>query len=132
MSGIPNTRRPATLASLARLIAALESVQGHDLGEAEFLTELARRTGCRLLVDVNNVFVSAANLGFSAQARLEAIPADLIGEIHLAGHSQDADPESALLIDSHDAPVAPPVWAPAPVRRRNWCHGWNRIWACGC
>lgn len=86
-------------------------LQGHDLDEADFLTELARRTGCRLLVDVNNVFVSAANLGFSPEARLDAIPADLIGEIHLAGHSQDADPESGLLIDSHDAPVAPAVWA---------------------
>jgi len=84
---------------------------GHDLSEADFLTDLARRTGCRLLVDVNNVFVSASNLGFSARARLEAIPAELIGEVHLAGHSPDADPDSPLLIDSHDAPVAAPVWA---------------------
>lgn len=83
---------------------------GHELGEADFLTELAQRTGCRLLVDVNNVFVSASNLGFSPRARLEAIPSDLIGEIHLAGYSRDADPDSPLLIDSHDAPVAEPVW----------------------
>ena len=86
-------------------------LKGHDLAEADFLTELARRTGCRLLVDVNNVFVSASNLGFSPQARLEAIPADLIGEVHLAGHTRDADPDSPLLIDSHDAPVGEPVWA---------------------
>lgn len=84
---------------------------GHDLGEADFLTELARRTGCRLLVDVNNVFVSASNLGFSPQARLEAIPAELIGEVHVAGHSRDTDVDSPLLIDSHDAPVAAPVWS---------------------
>ena len=83
---------------------------GHELGEADFLTELVQRTGCRLLVDVNNVFVSASNLGFSPRARLEAIPSDLIGEIHLAGYSRDADPDSPLLIDSHDAPVAEPVW----------------------
>ena len=84
---------------------------GHELSEAEFLTELARQTGCRLLVDVNNVFVSASNLGFSPRARLEAIPPELIGEIHLAGHSRDADPDSPLLIDSHDAPVSQSVWA---------------------
>lgn len=84
---------------------------GHQMGEADFLAELAARTGCGLLVDINNIYVSAANLGFSAEARLDAIPGDLIGEIHLAGHSHDADPASALLIDSHDAAVADPVWA---------------------
>lgn len=83
---------------------------GHELSEGDFLTELARRTGCKLLIDVNNVFVSASNLGFSPQRRLDAIPAELVGEIHLAGHSADADPDSALLIDSHDAPVSDSVW----------------------
>lgn len=83
---------------------------GHDFSEANFLTELARRTGCQLLVDVNNIFVSASNLGFSPQARLDAIPGDLVGEIHLAGHSQDSDPDSALLIDSHDAQISDSVW----------------------
>lgn len=83
---------------------------GHELDEAEFLSELAHRTGCGLLVDVNNIFVSAANLGFSPEARIDAIPAELIGEIHLAGHSADADPASPLLIDSHDTAVAEPVW----------------------
>lgn len=83
---------------------------GHELSEADFLSELAEQTGCRLLVDINNVFVSAANLGFSARSRLAAIPAELIGEIHLAGHSRDSAPESPLLIDSHDAPVAEAVW----------------------
>jgi len=84
---------------------------GHDFSEAEFLAELAARTGCGLLVDVNNIYVSASNLGFSPQERIDAIPAQLIGEIHLAGHSIDADPASNLLIDSHDAPVSDPVWA---------------------
>jgi len=83
---------------------------GHEMSEAEFLGEMARRTGCGLLVDVNNIFVSAANLGFNAQSRIDAIAADLVGEIHLAGHSADGDPTSPLLIDSHDAAVSPEVW----------------------
>lgn len=83
---------------------------GHEMSEAEFLVELARATGCGLLLDVNNVYVSAANLGFSAAAALDAIPAKLIGEIHLAGHSPDSDPASPLLIDSHGAPIAATVW----------------------
>ena len=83
---------------------------GHTMSEAEFLTELARRTGCRLLLDVNNVFVSAHNLDFSAAAALDAIPGDLVGEIHLAGHERDGDPMSQLLIDTHGAPVADAVW----------------------
>ncbi|MDR6848817.1 uncharacterized protein (UPF0276 family) [Sphingomonas sp. BE270] len=83
---------------------------GHELDEATFLSELARRTGCGLLVDVNNIFVSAANLRFSPEVRLDAIPASIIGEVHLAGHRPDPDPDSGLLIDSHDAPVSDPVW----------------------
>lgn len=83
---------------------------GHEMDEAGFLAELAARTGCGLLVDVNNIFVSAANLRFSAEARIDAIPADIVGEIHLAGHRPDPDPASGLLIDSHDAPVSDPVW----------------------
>jgi len=84
---------------------------GHEMDEAEFLTQLAQRTGCGLLVDVNNIFVSAANLGFKAQARIDAIPGQLVGEIHLAGHACDGDPASPLLIDSHDAAVSDAVWA---------------------
>lgn len=87
------------------------ALAGHDLGEVEFLTELVRRSGCGLLVDVNNIHVSAHNLGFSAEAYLDAIPAHAVGEIHLAGHAQDAGSGAALLIDSHGAPVAEPVWA---------------------
>jgi uncharacterized protein (UPF0276 family) len=83
---------------------------GHELDEANFLSELAARTGCGLLVDVNNIFVSSTNLRFSPEARIDAIPASIVGEIHLAGHRPDPDPESGLLIDSHDAPVSDPVW----------------------
>jgi uncharacterized protein (UPF0276 family) len=83
---------------------------GHDFDETDFLTELTRRTGCGLLLDVNNVFVSASNLGYAAEAYLDALPAEAIGEIHLAGHGLD-EGGSALLIDTHGAPVAEPVWA---------------------
>lgn len=83
---------------------------GHDLDETEFLTALTRRAGCGLLVDVNNVFVSASNLGYAAETYLDALPAEAIGEIHLAGHSAD-EGGSPLLIDTHGAPVAEPVWA---------------------
>ena len=83
---------------------------GHEWDEVDFLVEIARRTGCGLLVDVNNVHVSAANMGFSAEAWLDAVPGDLVGEIHLAGHRPDPVWGEALLIDSHDAPVAEPVW----------------------
>lgn len=85
-------------------------VSGHEMPETEFLIELAFLSGCGLLVDVNNVFVSASNLGFSAEAYIDALPAALVGEIHLAGHSPDGDPDSSLIIDSHSAPVSGPVW----------------------
>lgn len=83
----------------------------HEFGEVEFLDELARRTGCTLLLDVNNVFVSANNMGFDARAYLDRFPAQRISEIHLAGHSEDETLGSALLVDSHDTPIAPAVWA---------------------
>ena len=117
---------PRTSAALARIVDNVERVQdalgraiaienpshylaleGQEWDEIDFLAELARRTGCGLLLDVNNVFVSARNLGASAEATIDAFPGELVNEIHLAGHSVD----SALLIDSHDAPVAPEVWA---------------------
>ena len=81
----------------------------HRWSETSFLRELSRRSGCRLLIDVNNVTVGANNVGFDAAAWLSEIPATLVGEIHLAGHSQDAG--AALLIDSHDEPVSERVWS---------------------
>jgi uncharacterized protein (UPF0276 family) len=81
----------------------------HRWSETSFLRELARRSGCKLLIDVNNVAVGANNVGFDAAGWLSEIPAKLVGEIHLAGHSQDAGGQ--LLIDSHDEPVSEPVWA---------------------
>jgi hypothetical protein len=85
------------------------ALRDHSWNETSFLAELARRSGCGLLIDVNNVAVGAHNTGFDASEWLEAIPADRVGEIHLAGHSQDA--EGSLLIDSHDEPVSPEVCA---------------------
>jgi uncharacterized protein (UPF0276 family) len=81
----------------------------HEWSETDFLAELARRSGCGLLIDVNNVAVGAHNLGFDPIGWLDEIPAELVGEIHLAGHSFDAGGE--LLIDSHDEPVSESVWA---------------------
>jgi uncharacterized protein (UPF0276 family) len=83
-------------------------LQHHQWSETSFLRELARRSGCKLLIDVNNVAVGANNVGFDASAWLSEIPASLVGEIHLAGHSLDAD--GRLLIDSHDAPISEKVW----------------------
>jgi hypothetical protein len=85
---------------------------GAEMAEVEFLREVAARTGCGLLLDVNNVFVSAANLDFDAAAYLADFPLDLVGEIHLGGHFVDADDHgAALLIDHHGAAVVDPVWA---------------------
>ncbi len=79
--------------------------------EPEFLGELARRTGCGLLCDVNNVHVSAVNLGFDALAYVDALPADAVAEVHLAGHAVNEADGRPLLIDDHGGPVAPVVWA---------------------
>lgn len=75
--------------------------------EWEFVAAVARRTGCRLLCDVNNIYVNAVNHGFDADAYLDALPRDTIAEIHLAGF----DASGPCLIDTHGAPVAPDVWA---------------------
>ena len=86
-------------------------IDGHAWDEIDFLAELARRTGCGLLLDVNNVYVGARNLGYPAEAYIDAFPAGPVMEIHLAGHTPDPNLGQALLIDSHDAPVSPEVWA---------------------
>ena len=86
-------------------------IEGHAWSEIDFLTELTRRSGCGLLLDVNNVYVSARNLGFSAEAYIDNFPGDAVMEIHLAGHTRDPNLGDALLVDSHDASVAPEVWA---------------------
>lgn len=122
---------PYTDATLARICAHIDQVQdllGRPMllenpssylafaastwDEPDFLRELARRTGCGLLLDVNNVFVSAVNLGYDPRAYIDAFPLEAVAEIHLGGHDDDTDDHGApLLIDSHGAPVADPVWA---------------------
>lgn len=85
-------------------------LDGHDWTESEFLAALVQRTGCGLLLDINNVFVSANNIGFDPVSYLEALPQHAIGEIHLAGHRSDPQLGQSLLIDSHDAPISEEVW----------------------
>lgn len=124
---LPIPRTTETLSLVARNIDIAQAALGrpllienpthylrtlqHDWDEVEFLAEVARRTGCDLLIDVNNVFAGASNVGFDAGDWLDRVPPGLIGEIHLAGHRPDAELGQALLIDSHDAPVAEAVWA---------------------
>ncbi|UWQ15458.1 DUF692 domain-containing protein [Aliiroseovarius sp. M344] len=121
---------PYTTQTIARITAHINEVQ-ENLGrkmllenpssylafaestwsEPDFLREVARRTGCGLLLDVNNVFVSATNLEFDPRAYIDAYPLELVEEFHLAGHDEDADELGRkLLIDSHGTPVDEPVW----------------------
>jgi len=121
---------PYTKATLARVCDHIDQVQeaiGRSLllenpstyvlfrestmSETDFICAVARRTGCGLLLDVNNVFVSATNHGFSPRGYLSDFPLGLVGEIHLAGHDEQRDDEGdPLIIDSHDRPVADAVW----------------------
>lgn len=100
--------RPILLENPSTYIAFSEST----MSETDFLRALVRRSGCGLLLDVNNVFVSATNQGFSAADYLAVFPLSHVGEIHLAGHAEQTDDEGdPLLIDSHDRKVADLVWA---------------------
>ncbi|MFN0113433.1 MAG: DUF692 domain-containing protein [Paracoccaceae bacterium] len=122
---------PYTESTLARVAAHIDEVQDRlgrrmllenpssylifadaGMSETDFLAEIARRTGCGLLLDVNNVFVSATNLRFDPRDYIAAFPLAEVGEIHLGGHDADTDDLGApLLIDSHSREVADPVWS---------------------
>lgn len=122
---------PYTDATLARICDHIDQVQeavGRQMllenpssylafrestwSEPDFLREIARRTGCGLLLDVNNVFVSATNLDYSPHDYIDAYPLDQVGEIHLGGHDEDEDDHGQpLLIDSHGRAVVDPVWS---------------------
>jgi uncharacterized protein len=78
--------------------------------ETEFLTAVLQRTGCGLLLDINNVFVSATNHQQDARAYLRSFPLHAVREIHLGGHSEEQLPSGLFLIDAHGTPVADPVW----------------------
>ena len=124
---LPLPYTAATLACVAEHIDELQETIGRpillenpstyvlypesNLSETEFFRELVRRTGCGLLLDINNAFVSTTNHGTSAMAYLADFPLEHVGEIHLAGHVEQADDEGdPLLIDSHDRPVTRAVW----------------------
>jgi len=81
-----------------------------SMAEPHFLAELARRTGCGLLCDVNNIYVSTWNVGLDAGSYLDALPVPAIGEIHLAGHAANDADGRTILIDDHGSPVTAPVW----------------------
>ncbi|WP_417816157.1 DUF692 domain-containing protein [Thalassospira alkalitolerans] len=121
---------PMTQIALDQLVDAIDQVQNaigrkilienptsylalpaNSIPEIDFITDAARRSGCGLLIDVNNIYISAHNLGFDANEYVDAISADLVGEIHLAGHEADADPTDNVLIDTHSCPVSDQVWA---------------------
>jgi uncharacterized protein (UPF0276 family) len=122
---------PYTPETLSRIVSHVDEVQAvlgrqmllenpstyvrfaeSEISEPEFLAEIARRTGCGLLLDVNNVFVQAANHGLDARAYLHDFPLAHVCEIHLAGHAEQTDDAGApLLIDAHGSPVTEPVWA---------------------
>jgi uncharacterized protein (UPF0276 family) len=119
---LPVAYTEASLAHVARRVQAVQErlgrrillenpstylqLAGAEMSEWDFLAELARRADCGILLDVNNVFVSAHNHGFDPRAYLRAMPAERVGQIHLAGHSVEGE----LLIDTHDDHVRPQVW----------------------
>jgi hypothetical protein len=94
--------QPILLENVSRYVAFEES----DLDEPAFLNELARRTGCRILLDVNNVYVTARNLGGDPGAYVDSIEADFVAEIHLAGYTEMGD----VVIDTHATHVSDAVW----------------------
>ena len=125
---LPLPYTATTLAKVASHISQVQDTLGRQMllenpssylafaestySEPDFLREIVARTGCGLLLDVNNVFVSATNLKTSPQAYIDAFPVEAVGEIHLGGHDEDEDETGApLLIDSHGKAVVDPVWA---------------------
>ena len=85
--------------------------RGDELSEVEFIERLISQSGCGLLFDINNVEVSATNLGFSAQAYIDAISPDSVGEIHLAGHAVENHESGPLLIDDHGSHIIDATWS---------------------
>lgn len=125
---LPLPYTPETLARVADHIDQVQEVLGRrmllenpstyiafaetSIAEVDFLSEIARRTGCGLLLDVNNVYVSGINQNYDPLAYIRSFPLHLVGEIHLGGHDEDRDDDgNRLLIDSHGAEVTDPVWA---------------------
>ncbi len=100
-------KRPILIENLATYVGFSQST----MDEPEFLAALAKRTGCGLLLDINNVFVSAQNMGFDPEGYIAKLPAAAIGEVHLAGHVENQTPDGPVLIDNHGSLVAYEVWS---------------------
>jgi uncharacterized protein len=100
-------QRPILIENLSSYVTFARST----LSEPEFLSELVRRTGCGLLLDINNVYVSAHNTGFDASAYVAALPGHAIAEIHIAGHAENQTSTGPVLVDNHGSCVAPQVWS---------------------
>lgn len=120
---------PYTEEALAYLVSRIQTVQDYlnrqilienissyvqfpssSMPEQDFLREAAKQSGCGILLDINNIYVSATNLGFNPENYLKAIPAELVQELHLAGFSTSIVEEKEVLIDTHNRPVVPAVW----------------------
>ncbi|MEZ5468269.1 MAG: DUF692 domain-containing protein [Lysobacterales bacterium] len=99
-------RRPLLVENVSSYLRLAQD----ECPEWEFVREVARRSGCQLLLDINNVYVNACNHDFDAETYLAALPADLVAEIHLGGHCPKELAGGKVWLDTHDAPVAAPVW----------------------
>ncbi len=123
---LPLPRTQSVLSNLVAGVDAYQSAMGRtilienptnyltvhsDMDEADFLLDVSDRTGCGLLLDINNLYLSAHNIGIDPKAYIDALPPGKVGEIHIAGF--DADPQfgNRLLIDTHASAVADPVWS---------------------
>lgn len=95
--------RPILIENVSSYVTFLES----QMTEWTFIKEIAARSGCYILLDVNNIYVSSVNHGFNPINYLDAMPKDSVAQIHLAGHTHDGD----YIIDTHDMPVTPEVWS---------------------
>jgi len=87
-------------------LSAYVEVANNEYTEWDFLRELAKRSGCKILLDINNIYVNSKNYNFNAQTYLDAIPMEMVSEIHLAGHTDMGE----FLFDTHSAPVCSEVW----------------------
>jgi uncharacterized protein len=95
---------------LVENISSYLEFRGAEIPEWEFLAELSLRSGCGILLDVNNIYVSARNHGFDPYLYLQSIPVGSVGEMHLAGFTRRQFEDGEILIDSHNRPVSPEVW----------------------
>ena len=153
---LPMPKTHTALAQLVRNVEAFQSGIGRqifienptnyvsfksELDEPEFLIEAAQRSGSKILLDVNNLYLSSQNIGLDAHEYIKKIPKDLVGEIHIAGFSTDPNIGESLLIDSHAETVSEPVWslletalehvgnAPVLLERDDNIPQFNQLWA---